>query len=147
MTIDLYYDSVKKEYFCIGEFECNNCHKPIFQIMMLVNFWDKSKSWISTYCRQCFGMFQESSLITEHKLVILQDPPKTAIRIMPRPPSISDSNKLTVFDVWKIISDTTTDKTIHANKLTWNDAQIGDASAVNQQIQSDVVDKIMIEKK
>jgi len=135
----LYYSGVNKGYFSDEEHNCVNCHENIESYMLVVAFWNKECSWISTFCRHCFSKFKDHSTVSEKKLVILSELPEDAMPIIIRPPCLSSGRNISVFEAARLESERTTDNTVKAGRESWEGARIGNWRPDRREIDMDNV--------
>lgn len=122
---NLFYSPSQKKYYCPDPGKCTNCDDEIENVMAHVRFWNKKESWSSNYCLSCFGHIKGHALVKEGFTVACRYPPKDAHPVLQRPPQLTNSNEISVFDAAKLESKKTVDRTVHAGRESIEGAGVG----------------------
>lgn len=97
------------------------------EVVQFVEF-ARKKSSISYYCPACFESVHSMARVTEMRRVLVGKKPEGATLVIAREPKLVQREDMTV---WAAASqkenpaDEVIDNTIHANRESWADAQIG----------------------
>jgi hypothetical protein len=122
----IYFSKSKGKYYSPEGGECINCKNPIDRFMIHASFFDKREKWASNYCQRCFDNIRESSLVTQFKIVIIEDIPTDSILVPENPPELG-KGELSVFEMAdrQTQNEKVINNTIYANRISWEGASIG----------------------
>lgn len=123
--INLFYSPHEKNYYIEKPGKCAGCSGTMEGWAVLVCQWNRKKSELLLFCKSCFNKIKTYSHITEYRVILISVPPYDSFPVIIRPPELCNSRNTSVFDIAKLESVKTTDRTIIAGRESIYGAKIG----------------------
>lgn len=130
MELNLYFNPKEQVYYFFddGSRTCDNCFKPFADFVLVKVVWDRLGSGVQYFCTACKDKFQDNVKATfvERFVGVLTDHISRGCEIvLITKPSLTDSTNIMVFDVDKLQDGKTMDKTVFANRESWEGSSVG----------------------